>query len=179
MPNDAPERIWAYNDGAHIMAFEYETTIGGAVEFIRSDLHAELLAENERLKAAQSETQQSLSGGIDGQKPVEWATVRVEDTCDGLIIHPDDAKKWSLIEDHPYEGAFLPDGRYRIAITRPAEQSVTDETLDRLIDAINDQLIEADVDYPAGERAGHSISYDDVKMRVALTAALAQKDAEG
>lgn len=52
-------------------------------------------------------------------EPVAWATVRVEDTCDGLLIHPDDAKKWNLIPDHQYEGSFLPDGRYRIKLTPP------------------------------------------------------------
>lgn len=42
----APERIWAYDDGAHILAFEYETNIGGAAAYVREDLHK---AEVERL----------------------------------------------------------------------------------------------------------------------------------
>ena len=45
-----------------------------------------------------------------------WVTVRVEDTGDGLIINPDDALKWRLRDDQAYEGHFLPDGTYRIAI---------------------------------------------------------------
>lgn len=33
-----PDRIWAYDDGAHIMAFDWPNSAGGAVEYIRSDL---------------------------------------------------------------------------------------------------------------------------------------------
>lgn len=45
-----------------------------------------------------------------------WATVRVEDTGDGLIIHPDDAVSMKLDFDSQYEGYFLPDGSYRIKL---------------------------------------------------------------
>lgn len=33
-----PERIWAYDDGAHVLAFDFPTTIGGAVEYVRADI---------------------------------------------------------------------------------------------------------------------------------------------
>lgn len=49
-----------------------------------------------------------------------WVTVRVDDTGDGLIINPDDAKAWNLKADQHYEGRFEPDGSYRIAIPHPA-----------------------------------------------------------
>lgn len=42
---DAPERIWAYDDGAHIMAFDFETDVGGAVGYIRADIAERELAE--------------------------------------------------------------------------------------------------------------------------------------
>lgn len=35
---EMPDRIWAYDDGANVMAFDFETTIGRAVEYRRSDL---------------------------------------------------------------------------------------------------------------------------------------------
>lgn len=104
------------------------------------------------------------------QEPVAWRYRTDED-----------AGEWDYTNTEPAAGAW---GRSRAGwecqplYTRPAKQAVSDEALDRLIDCINDQLIDADVDYPAGERAGHSISYDDVKMRSALTAALAQKEVE-
>ena len=49
---------------------------------------------------------------------------------------------------------------------------VTALLLDALIEAINDELADADVVYPAGRDAGHAISFDDETMRRALTAAL-------
>lgn len=49
---------------------------------------------------------------------IGWVTVRVEDTGDGLIINAEDAKEWRLVADQHYEGHFLPDGKYRIAIPR-------------------------------------------------------------
>lgn len=52
-----------------------------------------------------------------------WVTVRVEDTCDGLLIHTDDAKKWGLEYDRQYPGHFLPNGRYRINITARRQSS--------------------------------------------------------
>lgn len=36
--NNSPELIWAYDDGAYVMAFDFETTIGGAVKYRRADL---------------------------------------------------------------------------------------------------------------------------------------------
>lgn len=54
-----------------------------------------------------------------------WVTVRVEDTGDGLIINPDDALKWRLRDDQAYEGHFLPNGTYRVAIpAQPPQQNV-------------------------------------------------------
>lgn len=52
-----------------------------------------------------------------------WVTVRVEDTCDGLLIHPDDAKDWGLEYDRQYPGLFLPDGRYRINLAARRQSS--------------------------------------------------------
>ncbi|PWE54371.1 hypothetical protein DEM27_19850 [Metarhizobium album] len=57
---------------------------------------------------------------------VGWVTVRVEDTGDGLIINADDAKEWRLASDQHYEGSFLPDGRYRIAIPCRAACATTE-----------------------------------------------------
>lgn len=54
--------------------------------------------------------------------PLGWATVRVEDTCDGLLINADDMKRFGLRDDIQYKGHFLPDGRYRIAIPSPAPE---------------------------------------------------------
>ncbi len=72
-------------------------------------------------------------------EPVAWATVRVEDTPDGLLIHPDDAKEWGLQDDYPYKGTFLPDGRYRIALTTPPDASAIRGALRNLIDIIEAQ----------------------------------------
>jgi len=55
-------------------------------------------------------------------EPIGWATVRVEDTCDGLLINADDMKRFGLRDDVQYEGHFLPDGRYRIAIPSPTPE---------------------------------------------------------
>lgn len=44
-----PDRIWAYDDGAHILAFDYETTLGGAIEYVCVDEFDALKAEVERL----------------------------------------------------------------------------------------------------------------------------------
>lgn len=33
-----PEQIWAYRDWPQMMAFDYETTIGDAVKYTRTDL---------------------------------------------------------------------------------------------------------------------------------------------
>lgn len=54
--------------------------------------------------------------------PIGYATVRVEDTCDGLMINADDMKRLGLQYDVHYEGHFLADGRYRIAIPSPAPE---------------------------------------------------------
>ncbi len=43
-----------------------------------------------------------------------------------------------------------------------------DEAMDDAIEGINDVLTEADVDYPAGREAGHSIHFDDVAMKKVL-----------
>lgn len=56
-----------------------------------------------------------------------WITVRVEDTCDGLLINEDDAKEWGLASDVPYRGYFLPDGRYRICLAASLSQPAKDE----------------------------------------------------
>lgn len=53
---------------------------------------------------------------------IGMATVRVEDTCDGLLIHEEDMKKYGLKHDHQYAGHFLPDGRYRIAIPAKSKE---------------------------------------------------------
>ena len=34
---DAPREIWAYDDGAFIMAFDYETNTGGATRYVRAN----------------------------------------------------------------------------------------------------------------------------------------------
>ena len=48
--SDAPERIWARDDGSFIMAFDYREN--GATEYIRADLHAAAIARAERAEAA-------------------------------------------------------------------------------------------------------------------------------
>lgn len=70
-------------------------------------------------------------------EPWGWATVRVEDTPDGLLIHPDDAKEWGLQDDYPYKGTFLPDGRYRIALTTPRDASAIREAGQALCDVLH------------------------------------------
>lgn len=107
------------------------------LDFIARTASDERLSEEERwsIIAYHPSVQELLAA-------VAWVAVRVEDTCDGLLIHPDDAKKWGLMEDHPYEGTFLPDGRYRIALTRPAEQAVTDEMIERLVQTTRKYTIE-------------------------------------
>lgn len=59
-----------------------------------------------------------------------WVTVRVEDTCDGLLIHPDDFKKWNLNGDQQYDGHMLSDGRFRLALRSPALPVVGAKPLD-------------------------------------------------
>ena len=69
----------------------------------------------------------------------------------------------------PYWEAPKPEGQQEPV---PSEQAVTDAMVERVIEAICDQLIGAKVDYPAGYEAGHRISFDDDKMRTALKAAM-------
>lgn len=40
-----PDHIWAYDDGAHVMAFDFDNTNGGAVRYVRADLIATLEAQ--------------------------------------------------------------------------------------------------------------------------------------
>lgn len=72
-------------------------------------------------------------------EPFRWVTVRVEDTCDGLLIHADDMKQFNLRGDVHYEGHFLPDGRYQIAVPDPAPKNdsvVTAEQERAILDII-------------------------------------------
>lgn len=55
----------------------------------------------------------------------------------------------------------------------PAPPATIDPAvLDRVIDAIEEELIEAEVDYPGGRQAGLNIVFDDGRMREAITKAI-------
>jgi hypothetical protein len=49
-----------------------------------------------------------------------------------------------------------------------------DEAIDTALEGINDVLTEADVDYPAGHDAGHSITFDDAAMKKVLATLIAE-----
>lgn len=55
----------------------------------------------------------------------------------------------------------------------PLEWPIDAPQMDRVIEAISDVLIDADVDYPAGREAGHRIEFDDAAMRAAIMRAVA------
>lgn len=78
-------------------------------------------------------------------EPVAWATVRVEDTCDGLLINKEDAEEWGLEPDRHYEGRFLPDGRYRIALDATPPPPAVDEAqrLKRLLEGRDKFIVDA------------------------------------
>ena len=48
--------------------------------------------------------------------------VRVEETSDGLIIHPDDARNYGLNWDQPYKGRLTRDGFFRIALPQASSK---------------------------------------------------------
>lgn len=54
----------------------------------------------------------------------------------------------------------------------PVPVTITDEAMGLVIEAINEELIEADVDYPAGRDAGHRIEFDEASMASAIRTAL-------
>ena len=275
---DAPEKIYAKTHGASTdVIYGKQGLIGGwrecarknHIEYVRADLHAELKAENDRLKArttspfgghtfpisthvseishssisetphvsdiasqpnpAQSETQQSLSGGIDGQKPaapegrqeaVAWQPTLVEELAERHKRQMIDTEREAfqaaqagdkarqsiasteserhravyhsmcmVLDDYRKAEPSIPrasncarylaevnDGRLLYLnhantwqecpnfLTRPAEQSVTDEMARRAYEYLRHRLTY----HPALEQ-----------VRGALTAALAQKEAEG
>lgn len=55
-----------------------------------------------------------------GELVERWVTVRIEDTADGLIIHPDDAREHGLDWDQVYKGYVMADGNMRVPIRRAA-----------------------------------------------------------
>lgn len=62
MTRNIPEHIWAYDDGAHIMAFEYETDLGGAKRYVLDD--GELPSETLSSKGMDSEKMAVDSGQV-------------------------------------------------------------------------------------------------------------------
>lgn len=100
-----------------------------------------------------------------------WVTVRVQDTCDGLLINEADAKAHSLEGDRHYPGHFLPDGRYRINIASPADmESATKPDVSVLIEQLRGH-----VTFAEGERV--SVRVDIVQAAInALAASLRQSE---
>lgn len=56
----------------------------------------------------------------------DFAIVRAEDTCDGLLIHPDDMAKYNLEYDFQYPSTPVGDGKYRIELPRPVRRSTSE-----------------------------------------------------
>lgn len=57
----------------------------------------------------------SALAALDAETEVKWVTVRVEDTCDGLLINAEDMKRFNLRDDVQYPGEMTSDGRFRIS----------------------------------------------------------------
>lgn len=52
-----------------------------------------------------------------------WVTVRVEDSGDCLIIHPDDAREHGLDWDQVYKGYVTGDGNLRVPLHQPTSKA--------------------------------------------------------
>ncbi|WLS01692.1 hypothetical protein [Shinella oryzae] len=49
----------------------------------------------------------------------KWVTVRIKETSDGLIIHPDDRREYGLEWDQLYKGYITDDGNFRVPLPQP------------------------------------------------------------
>jgi hypothetical protein len=106
-----------------------------------------------------------------GQEPVAWVTADILAAMKrGERVVPG----WKYSADfciplYAHPPADKPAGE---------EVTVTDEMVGRLIEVINEELIEAEVDYPAGREAGHRIEFDEASMASAIRAALTAGDSK-
>lgn len=82
-----------------------------------------------------------------------WTRMRIR-YCYGWFVSCD-VKEWPTNDGDDIKFTIVPN------------QYMHDMT-NSIIERINDILIDADVDYPAGRECGHSITYDEDEMRKAI-----------
>nr|DAH84828.1 MAG TPA: hypothetical protein [Caudoviricetes sp.] len=84
-----PEHIWAYDDGADVMAFDWDNASGGAVKYVRADVAERQLSEAvERAVKAERQGEDQWAGWVKADcraRAAEAEVARLTASRDGYV----------------------------------------------------------------------------------------------